>query len=175
MTKTSEAMPMRAHCAAEQMFAVLKNACNMGTFALSPKCERELYHSFRGALMQSITIRRAGFGGRKSGLTADTPCPADSLFFQLCCSNRSAVQLDSRLHCSDIAILHGLGGQHGEEEKDEDESSGEEDGEEDKAPEEEVGRFAIVSFEARLRHMSRRGRGEIATRPPKAAPAQVDE
>ena len=49
----------------------------------------------------------------------------------MCCSNRSAVHVDSRLHCSEDRHLLWLGGQYGE--KSEDEVSGEEDCEEDQA------------------------------------------
>jgi hypothetical protein len=49
---------------------------------------------------------------------------------------------------SDIATHSWLGGQHGEEEKVEDEVSGEKGRKEDKAPEEEVGsrHFTVVDF-----------------------------
>jgi hypothetical protein len=63
-----------------------------------------------------------------------------------------------RLRCSrfpralnDIATHSRLGGQHGEEAKDEDEVGGEKGREEDQAPEEEVSerRFSVFDFERR--------------------------
>jgi hypothetical protein len=77
-------------------------------------------------------------------------------FFSLCCSNRSAVQVDSRLHCSDNRHLtNGLGGQHGEEGsyEVEDQVGGEEDGDQDES---EVARQEeeVTTVDIRLWRMS---------------------
>src|SRR5262249_29036126 len=90
---------------------------------------------------------------------------AESLFFSLCCSNRSAVHVDSRLHCSEDRHLLWLGGQYGE--KSEDEVRGEEDCEEDQAQnaQEEVVSAASTRRLARCRawrRICRRPRGQQA-------------
>ncbi len=55
---------------------------------------------------------------------------------------------------TDIATHSWLGGQHGEEEKVEDEVSGEKGREEDKAPEEEVGSRHFTVFDFALMSMA---------------------
>jgi hypothetical protein len=86
-------------------------------------------------------------------------------FFSLCCSNRSAVHVDSRLHCSDNRHLtNGLGGQHGEEGsyEVEDQVCVEEDSDEDQGEvhrqKEEVRQRSTFDFEECrcVRHTSRR-------------------
>ena len=58
------------------------------------------------------------------------------------------MHVDSDVHRSDIATHSLLGGQHGEEEKVEDEVSGKKGREEDQAPEEEVSYryFTVFDF-----------------------------
>ena len=72
------------------------------------------------------------------------------LVFLLRCSNPNAV-FAIPAGTDDIATHSWLGGQHGEEAKDEDEVSGEEGREEDQAPEEEVTTrcFPVFDFERR--------------------------
>ena len=57
-------------------------------------------------------------------------------------------------HCYDIATHSWLGGQHGEEEKVQDEVSGKKGREEDEAPEEEVGYRYFPVFDFALMSMA---------------------
>ena len=54
------------------------------------------------------------------------------------------MQLDSRLHFSDVAISSRLGGQYGEEAKEQDEVGSEEDGAQDEAQGEEEVDFCLL-------------------------------
>ena len=60
------------------------------------------------------------------------------------------MQLDSRLHFSDVAISSRLGGQYGEEAKEQDEVGSEEDGAQDEAQGEEEVDFCLLQRSSAL-------------------------
>jgi hypothetical protein len=103
----------------------------------------------RAALVRMLRnpAAHATFGG---GASAATLYPAKMLVFLARCSNPNAV-FAIPAGTDDIATHSRLGGQHGEEAKDEDEISGEEGRAQDKAPEEEVkySPLPVFDFERR--------------------------
>jgi hypothetical protein len=127
-----------------KVFALRENPCGICIFALSENS----CHAFRHAIFS------ARIGGQLQ--TADLVCPimgqsaASTLAVQIRCFFRCAVVIEVQCRsirdCTDprIAILNGLGGQHGEKSQIKDEVSSEEDGEKDEAPEEAEVDFATT-------------------------------
>jgi hypothetical protein len=139
-----QATRSRSRHARAGVFALRKNPCGICIFALSENSCRAL--------------GRAVFSARVGGQlqTVDLVCPimgqpaASTLAEQIRCFFRCAVVIEVQCRsirdCTDprIAILNGLGGQHGEKSQIKDEVSSEEDGEKDEAPEEAEVDFATT-------------------------------
>jgi hypothetical protein len=115
-------------------------------------CISALSENFRHALCHAVFSARIC----DQLQTVDLVCPimgqsaASALAEQIRCFFRCAVVIEVQCRsirdCTDprIAILNGLGGQHGEKSQIKDEVSSEEDGEKDEAPEEAEVDFATT-------------------------------
>ncbi|HEV2957793.1 MAG TPA: hypothetical protein VGX95_16885 [Xanthobacteraceae bacterium] len=115
---------------AERLSGHRGNACGTGISSLQRKFATAARAGNRCARRARVDDRSGAPIVRRGAASAFAIRQADSLFFAWCCSNRSAVHVDSRLHCFDIAISSWLGGQYGEEGQEGEEGDEEAQGEE---------------------------------------------
>jgi len=127
-----------------KVFALRENPCGICIFGLS----ENFRHALRHAVFSARIFRQLQ--------TVHLVCPimgqsaASTVAEQIRCFFRCAVVIEVQCRsirdCTDprIAILNGLGGQHGEKSQIKDEVSSEEDGEKDEAPEEAEVDFATT-------------------------------